>query len=570
MAPRIETTDGGDGPSGCRTGIGRFRSTYLRREPERTVLHAVVREHLETFLAEAKVRGGGDGVPGFVERELRDYLSCGVMARGFARFRCSGCRREILVAFSCKGRGFCPSCCGRRMCVLAAHLVDGVLGDLPLRQWVLTLPFRLRYVLAFDHELCRKVLAVFVRALLAFERRRAAARGVVGRGGAITAIQRCGSALNTNIHFHTLVAEGVFVEDESGDCRFEAAERPPTDVEVGGLLAAVRRRIVRLVRRHGIELDGESGVDDMDELALESPVMAHIRGATVVGVVATGPRAGRRVLRLGANPGAPVVTTNGPRQARLGRFDLHANTAVPARARGRLERLCRYILRPPLALGALGLTADGKVLLRLRRRWRDGTQAIRFEPSELMERLAAMVPRPRTNLLIYHGAFAPRGCARRGARDWLACRLESPPAPGWLRRTGWQRPERDSGPEETGDTGESAAPVGAPGCTRRGGDGEASGADHAGNDASAALARPPPGYVRPRHVAWAELLRRVFEIDVLACPDCGGRLRLLATIEDPAIAGKILEHLGLEAEPPAPAAALPLTWLPGFEPEWQS
>ena len=75
-------------------------------------------------------------------------------------------------------------------------------------------------------------------------------------------------------------------------------------------------------------------------------------------------------------------------------------------------------------------------------------------------------------------------------------------------------------------------------------------------------------------------MRRVFEIDVLACPDCGGRLRLLATTEacppkvhrrwDPAIATKLLEHLGLAVEPPAPAAALPLTWLPGFEPEWQS
>lgn len=72
----------------------------------------------------------------------------------------------------------------------------------------------------------------------------------------------------------------------------------------------------------------------------------------------------------------------------------------------------------------------------------------------------------------------------------------------------------------------------------------------------------------------------MFEIDVLACLDCGGRLRLLATIEacppkvhyrwEPAIAGKILGHLGLEVEPPVPVATLPLTWLPGFEPEWQS
>jgi hypothetical protein len=107
----------------------------------------VVLEHLDTFLAEARLRGGGEGLPWFVERELREFLTCGVMARGFARFRCHGCTREILVAFSCKGR-ICPSCCGRRMGEIAAHLVDGVLGGLPVRQWVLTLPFRLRYRLA--------------------------------------------------------------------------------------------------------------------------------------------------------------------------------------------------------------------------------------------------------------------------------------------------------------------------------------------------------------------------------------------------------------------------------------
>jgi len=72
----------------------------------------------------------------------------------------------------------------------------------------------------------------------------------------------------------------------------------------------------------------------------------------VVGVVAMGPRAGRRVLRLGADPGAPLVTTSGPRQARLGGFDLHANTAVPARARRRLEKLCRYVLCCRLRLSA--------------------------------------------------------------------------------------------------------------------------------------------------------------------------------------------------------------------------
>jgi hypothetical protein len=191
----------------CQDGLGRARSTYVRRRPEDTVLHQVVREHLETFLAEARLRSGGEGLPGFVERELREFLTCGVLAEGFARFRCSDCQREILVAFSCKGRGFCRACCGRpalrrppadvRMAELAAHLVDGVLGGLPVRQWVLTLPYRLRYALAWDHRLCRAVLAVFIRAVLGFQRRRAERCGIRGgAGGAVTAIQRFGSALN--------------------------------------------------------------------------------------------------------------------------------------------------------------------------------------------------------------------------------------------------------------------------------------------------------------------------------------------------------------------------------------
>jgi hypothetical protein len=78
----------------------------VRRQPETGVLHSVLREHLESFLEEARARGSGEGLPAFVERELREFLSCGVLARGFARFRCDGCGHEILVAFSCKGRGY--------------------------------------------------------------------------------------------------------------------------------------------------------------------------------------------------------------------------------------------------------------------------------------------------------------------------------------------------------------------------------------------------------------------------------------------------------------------------------
>jgi len=97
------------------------------------VLYGVVSDQLTTFLAHAE--RSGRSVPAFVERELTRYLECGILAYGFVRVRCTGCGHDRLVAFSCKGRGFCPSCGGRRMSDTAAfesrqldsHLVDRVL-----------------------------------------------------------------------------------------------------------------------------------------------------------------------------------------------------------------------------------------------------------------------------------------------------------------------------------------------------------------------------------------------------------------------------------------------------------
>ena len=139
--------------------------TYQPRDTEHSVLHAVIREHLEPFLREVSDRGDGSGLPRFVEQEFREFLTCGVLAHGFTRLRCADCTFERLLPFSCKRRGFCPSCGGRRMAERAAYLVDEVLPRVPVRQWVLTLPYRLRYRLAWDHALCRAVLGVYARVL---------------------------------------------------------------------------------------------------------------------------------------------------------------------------------------------------------------------------------------------------------------------------------------------------------------------------------------------------------------------------------------------------------------------
>ena len=126
-------------------------SSYRRHEPEGTVLHAAVREHLATFLVEAEERSPtGLGLPRFVREEFERYLHCGILAHGFARVHCGACGHDLLVAFSCKNRGICPSCSARRMHDTAFHLVDRVLPRVPMRQWVVTFPRRVRYHLASD------------------------------------------------------------------------------------------------------------------------------------------------------------------------------------------------------------------------------------------------------------------------------------------------------------------------------------------------------------------------------------------------------------------------------------
>jgi Transposase zinc-binding domain/Putative transposase len=171
----------------------------------------VIDEHLDAFLETARRHADGASVPAFVELEFRDFLTSGVLAHGFARLRCTDCPLERLVPFSCKGRGFCPSCGGRRMTECAARLVDEVLPRVPVRQWVLGLPYRLRYLLAWDHSLARAVLGVYVRVFLGFQRHRARRYGIRdGRSGSVTVIQRFGGGLNLNVHYHTLLFDGVF------------------------------------------------------------------------------------------------------------------------------------------------------------------------------------------------------------------------------------------------------------------------------------------------------------------------------------------------------------------------
>src|SRR5262249_21937530 len=133
------------------------------------------------------------GLPWYVERELTEYLRCGVLAHGFARVRCTTCHDEIVVAFSCKRRRLWPSWTARRMADTAAHLVDRVLPAAPDRQWVFTVPKALRLRLARDPAWATWVGKLAVRAIGAWQRRVARTRGLrAPQTAAITLVQRFG------------------------------------------------------------------------------------------------------------------------------------------------------------------------------------------------------------------------------------------------------------------------------------------------------------------------------------------------------------------------------------------
>ena len=194
--------------SACHTDT-RKCTHYERRRPEETILYQLVQEHIETFFAQVETETGS-GLPNFVKDEFDTFLECGILAHGFLRLRCADCTHEKLVAFSCKRRGFCPSCGGRRMAQTAAHLVDHIIPRVPVRQWVLSLPIPLRFLLAAHPHLLTPVLQVIHRAISTFLIKQAGLKRIEAQTGTITLIQRFGSAANLNIHLHCLVLDGVY------------------------------------------------------------------------------------------------------------------------------------------------------------------------------------------------------------------------------------------------------------------------------------------------------------------------------------------------------------------------
>ncbi|MEM1449266.1 MAG: transposase [Planctomycetota bacterium] len=279
---------------------------------------------------------------------------------------------------------------------------------------------------------------------------------------------------------------------------------PLTHDELARVQRDIVRRIERVLRDRGILDDGPS-FDDGGFDGSES-LFPFVQAASLQSRVALGAESGRPIPRLvdpavAIRPAATNVVLPDELRCELDGYSLHAATRVEPDDRERLERLVRYLARPALAQCRLEVRGDGKVKDKrsLRRPWRDGTRAFVFDPLDQegipLERLVALVPHPREHQWTYFGVLAPAS----PLRDAVVPR------------------SRES--RRAVDHGDPCA--------------------------------------RANRRSWAELLERTFAVDVLRCPRCAGRRSRVATITDPIVARKILQHLGLRAEPPELAPARP-------------
>jgi len=449
-------------------------------------------------------------VPGYVENELRGYLECGILCFGFARAVCTTCRTGFVVAFSCKGRGVCPSCNGRHMAQTAAHLADHVIPPVPVRQWVISVPKRLRGMLADRPRAIAALTKIF---LTEIEQHLLAASGGPPdaemprasrpRLGGISFLHRFGSALNHHVHLHACVTDGVFVPaaDHAG-CDAPPTflpARPITPSDLAALTERVRRRVIRWFRLARL-LDAEAAAD---MLAWE-------------------------------NSGFSVDAS-----VRITLLDRD----VPSYFRS-LEHLLRYCARPPFALERLSVIRgpDGRIARiryvlprhkaanwvgrgRGRKSTRPGTNGVvELTPFEFLDRLADLVPPPRKHRHRYHGVFAPNHKLRPAVTALAIGNI--------------------------GKRGQAAT------------GGHAVGGAVGGQPTGCCDTQAKPRSHDTSRIAWAKLMARVGEEFPLLCPACGGDIRLIAFITEPGPIRKILTHLREPLEPPpvSPARGPPTDW----------
>jgi transposase len=396
---------------------------YRPRRPEQTTFYRLLDEHFEEYQAIYEERFEVHDGPwrSCVDRAVQAFLDCGRLYGGFARLRCPSCKTEHLLAFSCQTRNFCASCQAKRAALFAERLRHEVLAEVPHRHLIFTIPKALRGL--FRRE--RRLLGLLSRTAYDVIRRLYQAHFDCSEvlPGCVASLQTFGSySANFHPHAHLLVTDGVFTP--------EREFLPLLSVDVNAIERLFQALLLR--RLHAAQR--------LSEIFIER-------------------------LETWRHPG----------------FSVYGEQVVMPNEPDRLERLARYLTRPPLPVASVSQHHDGRVCVKTPPDPNTGATDLLLDPIDWVHRVCSQIPDPRLHLTRFYGAYANK--VRR-----LRLPARDNPAPV---------------PAEDEDT----------------------------------------DFVKARKASWARLIRRLYEVDPLLCPRCGTLMEILAVITDPPVIDRILRHL---------------------------
>ncbi len=423
---------------------------YRPRDPRKTALWGLLDTHYDRVKGvwEERFERRYGFWRGLADEVVERYFDCGVWDSGFARVRCRKCPEEFLVAFSCRGRGLCPSCGAKRAAELGAFLLDEVVEEVGHAQWVFTVPKMLRVF--FLHH--RELLGELSRAAYETVKELMSAAALEEKGfrpGVVSVVQTFGERANFHPHVHALVSRGGWTS--SG----EWVPVPYVDERAAEEL--FRHKVLALLRRRGL----------LSEERIELVLSWRRSGFSVH----------NRVL------------------------------AHPGDGRG-FEALVRYMSRSPVSLKRLRFSPGSKEVVYTRKGGHDAVEPTddeKIDAEEFVARVLVQIPDPRRHLVRYYGAYSNRA---RGQR---------------------RKAEAQLGAHGSSETSQEPVPT------------------------------PPERAALRRR--WANLIRRVYEVDPLVCRRCGGEMRVVSFITEPGQIRRILDHLRKRervARPPPPRVHQPV------------
>ena len=314
------------------------------------------------------------------------------------------------------------------MCNGAAHLVDHVIPDVPVRQSVSSVPFELRLLLACRADAFGALTSLFISEVFRWQRERAREEQLNKiRYGALVMQHRFGSSLNLNTHLHAVFPDGVFSRLASGIIEFHELRQPAAD-DLEEISFNVHQRFMRWLKRHGL-LKNEVGDEFSNEVPELSALEACAQGSLGLGNLVKKRSKPRSSNQDGDEGGFEQRVVNGRVGVSHG-YSLYAGNAIDADDKGARERLLRYCLRAPLSLERLSIGPDGNVIYQVKAT-RHGIETQRvMTPMQFMSRLVALIPPPFHPLLRYFGVFGPHSSWRNPLYPVLPQLQSSPTSSG--------------------------------------------------------------------------------------------------------------------------------------------